>query len=162
MESTSIHLVQSAIARLLALFPANDFNPADIDEFNRQSDFEYEKIRDFIILHYYVNERDDSDFWRYCRTMSVPEALTRRIELFKSSGRVFRQTVEMFCELSWVEVLLGQGITPQAYDPLVDRMPEDEIAKRLESVRQVIERSVDYMPTHADFIAHNCKAEKMM
>jgi tryptophan 7-halogenase len=162
LESTSIHLVQSAIARILALFPSNNFNQADINEFNRQSDFEYEKIRDFIILHYYANERDDSEFWRYCRNMSVPEALSRRIELFKSSGRVFRQTVEMFSELSWVEVLLGQGITPQSYDRLVDRMPEDEIAQRLESVRQVISRSVDYMPTHADFIAHNCKAEKMM
>ena len=162
LESTSIYLVQSAIARLLALFPSTDFNQEDIDEFNRQSDFEYEKIRDFIILHYYANERDDSEFWRYCRTMSVPEALSRKINLFKSTGRVFRQTVEMFCELSWVEVLLGQGVIPQAYDPLVDRMSEDEIAQRLESVRQVIQRSVDYMPSHADFIAHNCKAEKMM
>jgi tryptophan halogenase len=162
LESTSIFLVQSAIARLLALFPSNDFNQEDIDEFNRQSDFEYEKIRDFIILHYYVNERDDSEFWRYCRNMPVPEALSRKINLFKSSGRVFRQTVEMFCELSWVEVLLGQGITPQSYDPLVDRMSEDEIAQRLESVRQVIQRSVDYMPSHAEFIAHNCKAEKEM
>jgi tryptophan halogenase len=158
LESTSIHLIQSAIARLLALFPSGSFDQEDIDEFNRQSDFEYEKIRDFLILHYHLNQRDDSEFWRYCRNMPVPETLTRKLNLFKTNGRIFRHTVEMFSELSWVEVMLGQGITPNSYNPLVDRMPENEIEQRVESVKQVIQRSVDYMPTHAQFIAENCKS----
>ena len=158
LESTSIHLIQSAIARLLALFPSGSFDQEDIDEFNRQSDFEYEKIRDFLILHYHLNQRDDSEFWRYCRNMPVPETLTRKLNLFKNNGRIFRHTVEMFSELSWVEVMLGQGITPNSYNPLVDRMPENEIEQRVESVKQVIQRSVDYMPTHAQFIAENCKS----
>ena len=158
LESTSIHLIQSGIARLMALFPSNKFEQDDIDEFNRQSDFEYEKIRDFLILHYHLNQRDDSEFWRYCRNMSVPETLTRKLNLFKTNGRVFRHTIEMFSELSWVEVMLGQGHIPDTYNTLVDRMPENEIEKRVESVKQVIQRSVDYMPKHAQFIAANCKA----
>ncbi len=161
LESTSIHLIQSSIGRLMSFFPNKSFDQEDIDEFNRQADFEFEKIRDFLILHYHATERDDSDFWNYCRTMSIPEALTQKIEQFKKNGRIFRNSNEMFSDLSWLEVMYGQGIRPQGYHPLVDRMPVDEIEKRLESVRRVIEKSVDFMPTHAQFIAENCQAKKI-
>jgi tryptophan 7-halogenase len=161
LESTSIHLVQSTIARLMSFFPNKNFDQEDIDEFNRQSDFEVEKIRDFLILHYHATERNDSDFWNYCRTMSIPDALKQKIEQFKKNGRVFRNSNEMFSSLSWLEVMHGQGIYPRAYHPLVDRMTKAEIAQRLESVKRVIDKSVDYMPTHAQFIKEHCKAEKM-
>jgi tryptophan halogenase len=161
LESTSIHLVQSSIARLMSFFPNKNFDQEDIDEFNRQADFEVEKIRDFLILHYHVTERDDSAFWNYCRTMSIPEALTQKMDQFKKNGRIYRNSSEMFNDLSWLEVMHGQGIRPQAYHPLVDRMPVEEISKRLESVKRVIDKSVDYMPTHAQFIAEHCKAGAM-
>lgn len=161
LESTSIHLVQSAIARFMTFFPNKNFDQEDIAEFNRQADFEFDKIRDFLILHYHATERDDSEFWRYCRNMSVPEGLTQKIEQFKKNGRIFRDNNEMFNDLSWLEVMHGQGIRPTAYHPLVDRMTKSEISKRLESVRRVIDKSVDYMPTHAEFIKQHCKAEKI-
>ena len=161
LESTSLHLVQSTIARLMSFFPNKYFDQEDIDEFNRQADFEFEKIRDFLILHYHATERNDSDFWNYCRTMSIPEALTQKIEQFKKNGRIYRNNTEMFNDLSWLEVMHGQGIHPRAYHPLVDRMTKDEIAQRLQGIRSVIEKSVDYMPTHAQFIAEHCKASKM-
>lgn len=161
LESTSIHLVQSAISRLMSFFPNKNFDQEDIDEFNRQSDFEVEKIRDFLILHYHATERDDSDFWNYCRTMSIPDALTQKIEQFKKNGRIYRNNNEMFNDLSWLEVMHGQGIRPRSFHPLVDRMSKDEIVKRLEGVKRVIDKSVDYMPTHEKFIEENCKAEKI-
>jgi tryptophan 7-halogenase len=161
LESTSIHLVQSTIARLMSFFPNKNFDQEDIDEFNRQADFEVEKIRDFLILHYHATERNDSAFWNYCRTMSIPDALAQKIEQFKKNGRIYRNSTEMFSDLSWLEVMHGQGIRPRAYHPLVDRMTKDEIAQRLDSVKRVIDKSVDYMPTHAQFIDEHCKAEKM-
>lgn len=161
LESTSIHLVQSSIARLMNFFPNKNFDQEDIDEFNRQADFEFEKIRDFLILHYHVTERDDSEFWRYCRNMNIPEALTQKIEQFKRNGRIYRNSSEMFNDLSWLEVMHGQGIRPQSYHPLVDRMSLADIQQRLEGVKRVIDKSVDYMPSHAQFIAEHCKAEKV-
>lgn len=161
LESTSIHLVQSAIARLMSFFPNKNFDEEDVDEFNRQADFEYEKIRDFLILHYHATERTDSDFWNYCRTMEIPEALTQKIEQFKKNGRIYRNSVEMFNDLSWMEVMHGQGIRPRSYHPLVDRMTDEEIIARMEGIHRVIQKSVDVMPTHAQFIAEHCKAEKM-
>lgn len=161
LESTSIHLVQSAIARLMSFFPNKNFDAEDVDEFNRQADFEYEKIRDFLILHYHATERTDSDFWNYCRTMEIPEALTQKIEQFKKNGRIYRNSVEMFNDLSWMEVMHGQGIRPRSYHPLVDRMTDEEIIARMEGIHRVIQKSVEVMPTHAQFIAEHCKAEKM-
>lgn len=162
LESTSIHLVQAAIARLLNFFPNKNFDQEDIDEFNRQSHFEFDRIRDFLILHYHATERTDSDFWNYCRTMSIPDTLTQKIEQFKKNGRIFRTNNEMFNDLSWLEVMHGQGIRPNAYHPLVDVLSEEEIERRLVSVKSVINRSVEVMPTHEEFIAEHCPAKKMM
>lgn len=162
LESTSLHLVQSTIARLMSFFPNKHFDQEDIDEFNRQSHFEIDRIRDFLILHYYATTRDDSDFWNYCRTMSVPEELTQKIEQFKKNGRIYRNSGEMFNDLSWLEVMLGQGIRPRSYHPIVDMMPKDELLRRMENIKSVIGRSVEVMPSHAEFIAEHCKAEKEM
>lgn len=161
LESTSIHLVQAGIARLMSLFPNRDFAQADIDEYNRQTHFDFDSIRDFLIAHYCITERDDSEFWNYCRTMSIPEPLQRKIDLYRNNGRIFREGDELFNDLSWLEVMHGQRLKPQGYHPIVDTLPKEEIARRLEAVRSVVERSVDYMPKHSEFIAKHCKAKPM-
>lgn len=158
LESTSIHLVQSAIERLIGLFPDKHFSQEAIDEYNQQTHFEVDRIRDFIILHYHATQREDSLFWNDCRTMSIPPELTQKINLFKSTGRIFRNSAEMFSELSWLEVMHGQGIRPRAYHPIVDALPKDELLWRVASIKSVIDRSVEVMPTHAQFIEKYCKA----
>jgi tryptophan halogenase len=161
LESTSIYLVQSALARLVTLFPSKAFHQQDIDEYNRQTNFESEKIRDFLILHYCATERSDSPFWNDCRTMAIPDALAEKIELYKTHGRIFRNAVEMFADQSWVAVMTGQRIYPSHYHPLVDRLSVEEIAQRLTSIKQVIGQAVAVMPSHADFIARYCRAPSM-
>ncbi|WP_374275185.1 tryptophan halogenase family protein [Brevundimonas sp.] len=158
LESTSIHLIQSSIIRLVRLLPDAGFDPANIAEFNRQSDFEYERIRDFIILHYKATERDDTPFWDYVRTMDVPETLERKIELFQANGRIFREDEELFAEESWIQVLLGQGVVPRGYDPLVDVKTPAQIDEYLGNVEAVIRKCVAVMPSHADFVARVCPA----
>ncbi|MEO8547419.1 MAG: tryptophan halogenase family protein [Sphingomicrobium sp.] len=159
LESTSIHLVQSAAIRLVRLFPNRGFDPAVIDEFNRQSDFEWERVRDFIILHYKASERDDTPFWRYCRDMEVPSTLQRKIDLFRSSGRIFREDEELFSEESWIQVFLGQGVIPTDHDPLVELKSDPQIAKYLGNIAMTIRKCVDVMPPHDEFIDKYCKAE---
>lgn len=158
LESTSIHLIQSAISRLIAFFPDQGFSQADTDEFNRQADFEFERIRDFIILHYKATARNDSPFWDYCRTMDIPESLRAKIDLYRSRGRIFREGFDFFAEPSWLQVLHGQGIEPKSYNPLVDLLSEKEIAEYLAQIQAVIQKCVGVMPTHADFVAASCKA----
>ena len=133
---------------------------AEVDQYNRVSQFEYERIRDFIILHYRATERDDSPLWNYCRTMSVPDTLTHKMALFRANGRVFRENDELFAEESWLQVMLGQHITPRGYDPMVDLRTPTEITSYLENIRTVIRRCVSVMPTHAEFIAGHCAAGK--
>jgi tryptophan 7-halogenase len=156
LESTSIHLIQNTIARLTTFFPFERFDDADVNEFNRQSDFEFESIRDFLILHYKATQRDDSEFWNYCRLMPIPDSLQRKIDLFAANGRVFRENAELFSEISWAEVFLGQNIMPRGYHPLVDTLPESRIEEFLGNVRQTIRRCVDNMPAHADYVAEQC------
>jgi tryptophan halogenase len=156
LESTSIHLIQSSIARLTAFFPHAGFDQTDIDEFNAHSHFEFDRIRDFLILHYHATERDDTPFWDYCRTMDIPESLQRRMALFRSNGRVFREGNEMFAEPSWVQVMHGQRMRVSGYHPLVDLYSEEKISEYLGNIRGVIGNCVKAMPTHQDFIARNC------
>ena len=158
LESTSIHLIQSAIARLVQLFPTRAFRQADIDEYNRKSEFEVELIRDFLILHYRQTARDDSPFWNYCRSMELPETLRRKIALFEGDGRIFRENSEMFSEASWFQVMVGQGLWPQGYHALADAHDEAKIAAHLEQIRAVIARCVEMMPTHEQYIAATCRA----
>ncbi len=156
LESTSIHLIQSAIARLTAFFPHTGFDQIDIDTFNAHSDFEFDKIRDFLILHYYATERDDTPFWNYCRTMDIPDSLRERMALFRSNGRVFREGNEMFAEVSWLQVMHGQRVRPAHYHPLVDVYPEAKVEEFVAGVRGVIDKCVSVMPTHDAFIAKHC------
>jgi tryptophan halogenase len=158
LESTSIYLIQSAIARLINLFPDSTFNPVTIERYNAQSAFEVERIRDFIILHFCATERDDSAFWNYCRTMELPEPLVETIRLFRDSGRFYRNAEEMFALTSWVEVMIGQRIIPRSWHPLVDQLSDAQLRELLESVRGVISTCVDAMPMHAQFIARCCAA----
>jgi tryptophan halogenase len=158
LESTSLHLIQSAIVRMVRLLPDAGFAQAGIDEFNRQTDFEYERIRDFIILHYKATERDDTPFWRYCRDMDVPSSLQRKIDLFAANGRIFREDEELFAEESWIQVFLGQGITPRGYDPLVDIKSDAQNTEYLNDIEMVIGKCVKTMPTHADYVARTCPA----
>jgi tryptophan halogenase len=159
LESTSIHMIQSTIARLVSFFPDQGFSQTDIDEFNRQADFEYERIRDFIILHYKASERTDSPFWLYCRDMEVPATLKAKMDLFQSRGRIVRENNELFSEVGWLQVMHGQGLRPQSYNPLVDLMGEQEILNYLGEIEDVIQKCADYMPTHVDFIKANCAAK---
>ena len=159
LESTSIHMIQRSIVRLMQMFPLQGFSTADIREFNEQTVFEVENIRDFIILHYCVTEREDSPFWRYCKHMALPDSLAHRIALFKESGRVFKKASELFGENSWVQVMLGQGLMPEQYHPIVDLMEQTELQQFLSQIEQRTARQVQQLPTHHDFVQHHCSAK---
>lgn len=158
LESTSIYLVQSGIQRLLGLFPDHGFDPLLERQFNEESAFEYESTRDFLILHYCATRRNDSAFWDYCRTMSIPDTLQRKIDMFRSGGRYFRTGDEFFALPSWVQVMLGQGIVPAGYHPIVDDMPEQALVEHVARVHRSIADSVAAMPRHQDFIDRHCRA----
>ena len=158
LESTSIYLIQSGIARLIQMLPDRHMNPALRNRFNAEAAFEMERIRDFLILHYHATQRRDSAFWQYCGTMSIPDSLASVIELFRDSGRFYRNGDEMFALTSWVQVMLGQGIMPRAWHPMVDLVPEPEIGRLAESVRGVIAACVSAMPDHEAFIERCCGA----
>ena len=160
LESTGLHLIQSSIARLMALFPHTGFDQIDIDTFNRQSKSEYEYIRDFIILHYKQTDRDDSEFWRHCRDMEIPQRLQDKMALYASNGRIFREDTELFNETSWLAVMNGQGLIPQSYHPLVNIHSDQEIERRLKHIHSVIQKSVETMPMQKDFINKFCKADE--
>ncbi|GAA0340979.1 tryptophan 7-halogenase [Bowmanella denitrificans] len=160
LESTSIHLIQRSIVRLLQLLPYASVEQCDIDEFNRQTEHEVNNIRDFIILHYHVTNRTDSKFWQHCRQMAVPDSLRHRIELFKRTGRVFKVPDELFAENSWIQVMMGQGLTPQQYHPIVDMMSEQELRDFLAHIKSNVSRFVAQLPPHHNFIRHYCPAAK--
>jgi len=160
LESTSIHLIHMAVARILDFFPDAGFDPADIAEYNALTTTEYERIRDFLILHYKLTRRDDSPFWNYCREMPVPDSLRRKMELFASQGRVIRHSDELFAEVSWIQVMVGQGLLPRGYHPFADQLPAGELRDYLANVAQVVSRCAQAMPPHADFIATHCAASR--
>ena len=153
IESTSIHLIQTAIHRLLAMFPATGFSAADITEYNRQSRFEYEDVRDFIIAHYKVTRRTGDPFWDHVREMEVPDSLAERLELFRSSGRFFKRGAqELFAEESWVQILIGQGFEMNP-DPVTRFVPEDEVIGFLNDIEEVVTDVAATMPDHGEFVA---------
>jgi tryptophan halogenase len=158
LESTSIHLVQSAAIRLVRLFPDEKTDQATIDEFNRQCDFEWERIRDFIVLHYWANRREGA-FWEYCQNMELPATLQRKIDLWRSNGRIFREDDELFSEESWIQVFIGQGIMPKSYDPLVAIKSDAQIEQFLGNIASTIDRCVEVMPAHDEYVAQYCPAE---
>jgi tryptophan 7-halogenase len=158
LESTSIHLIQTGILRIVSLFPDMGFDPAVIAEYNRQTDTEYADIRDFIIAHYKITNREDTPFWAYCKHMDLPDSLKSRLDLFKSSARFFkRNEIELFREESWVQVLIGQGIEAR-YDPSVDLISDAEAAGFLKDIEGVIADTVRRLPSHDDVIARNFRS----
>lgn len=159
LESTSIHLIQSAIARLLTNFPDKAFNQHDIDYYNRRTIGEFEQIRDFLILHYKATERDDSPFWNYCRTMSIPQTLEDRIAIFKENARLYRHDNELFSETSWLAVLLGQNVTPQRHHPIADILPDEELDSRMQHIAAVMRTCLARMPLHQEFIDKHCRSK---
>jgi len=158
LESTSIHLIQSAISRLLQLLPGRTISDADRSEYNRQTDFEMERVRDFLILHYALNQRPEP-FWQACRTMTLPDTLRHKLELFATNGRIVREHEELFTEVGWLQVLVGQGAEPQGYHPLADAIEPGELAEYMHTIEALYAREAEAMPRHEDFIARYCGAQ---
>jgi tryptophan halogenase len=158
LESTSIHLIQRAVLRLIRMLPAGPVSPRDIDEFNDQQLTDMEQIRDFLILHYKVTNRRDSAFWRHCADMAIPPSLAHKIDLFRETGRVFRKNEELFVENSWVQVMMGQGITPRAHHPIAGKLRPEELDQFLTMLRDSVSRTVAGLPDHQAYIASYCGA----
>ncbi len=157
LESTSIWLIQAAIIELLRTFPDQGFAAVDIDSFNEVMASRFEQVRDFLILHYYRVERGDSDFWNACRTMSIPDSLACRIELFEKRGHVVYSNDELFIEGNWLSVLLGQNVIPKTWDPRVDCIARDELQKRLELMKSMVSKAAQMMPHHAETLTAHCR-----
>jgi tryptophan halogenase len=152
LESTSIHLIQVAITTLLELFPHRGCEQADQDEYNRVMDLEFERIRDFLVLHYHANQRDDSEFWKDRRDKPIPDSLAWKMELFRERGVVASYKDGFFKEPSWVAVYLGQNIVPEGYDPLVEAIDPARSAQMMADLKASVARTVDAMPAHEDFL----------
>ena len=152
LESTSIHLIQSSIARLLQMLPGKACEEAVRDEFNRQARFEWERIRDFLILHYVANGRTSEPFWDRCRAMQIPETLAAKIALYRASGTIHREHEELFTEPGWLQVLTGQGIVPGSYNTIADQMPAAQLSSMLERIASRNRQTVQSMADHADFL----------
>ena len=160
IESTSIHLIQRNLVRLLQMFPNDGICQSDVDEYNQQTSVEMVHIRDFIILHYCVTKRDDSPYWRACREMEIPDSLHHRIELFRQTGRVFRLSNELFQENSWIQVMLGQGMLPEQHHPTADLMGDVELGHFLNGMKYKIEQTVKKLPQHQQYLQQYCGARK--
>ena len=160
LESTSIHLVQAAITKFLDYFPGRHPDPVLIDRFNEEMKFQYETIRDFIIAHFKVTEREDTEFWRYCKHMSIPDTLAEKLELFRTRGEVKPRWADIFSEVSWFAILYGQGIVPQGHHPIADAMSDDDLQVTLSRIRAAIKQRVDALPSHGDFIRSCCAAQQ--
>ncbi|KPW03164.1 tryptophan halogenase family protein [Pseudoalteromonas sp. P1-11] len=158
LESTSIHLIQSAVTRLIKLFPHNGISDALVTEFNKQSVIEIEHIRDFIILHYTLTAREDSPFWRQCKQMDIPDSLAHKLKLFKQTGKVVRENDELFAEVAWQQVFIGQGLIPEDYNCIVDSLSSEQLNDLFSTLKTLITSTVDQLPTHKDFLAKIKKA----
>jgi len=162
LESTSIHLIQSHVSRLIQLFPRRGEPSAMRDEYNRRCAAEFAQIRDFLILHYHQTAREDTEFWRYCKHMAVPDSLTAKIALFAASGRVGRDVDDLFRDASWVQVMLGQGIMPADYDPMADQIAPAQLNEFLANLKTLITRAVASLPTHEQYLARHCPVDERL
>jgi tryptophan halogenase len=156
LESTSIHLIHTGINKLIAVLSLDGITQTQEDSFNRLTAKEYNRIRDFLILHYNATARDDSEFWNYVRTMEVPETLTEKIELFRANGQIFREEDELFTETSWAAVMMGQGIQMAGHNPVADSMSPTTIKGELDEMEKSIRFLVENMPLHGDYLAKYC------
>ena len=153
LESTSIHLIQTAVNRLIDLLPAGETSEAVRNEYNRRAAFEMERIRDFIILHYHSNQRIGEPFWDGLRAMSVPESLQAKINLFRSSGRIFPDADELFDQRGWSQVMIGQNIVPEGWHPAADALSEDKLAQFLNGLESAHIEEASRLPDHGAFVA---------
>ncbi|MGH8201504.1 MAG: tryptophan halogenase family protein [Steroidobacteraceae bacterium] len=151
LESTSIHLIQTGIGRLFALFPDRDFDPAVSAEYNRLTALEYERVRDFLLLHYAASRRDDAPFWRHCRAMSLPATLQYKWDLFRTTGRIAMLDEESFKPANWLAIYTGMGVWPQRHEPVVDLLAPAATA-RLEAMREAVRAAVETLPAHATYL----------
>ena len=158
LESTSIHLVNTGINKLIALLSLDGITQAQEDAFNRLTGKEYERIRDFLILHYNATSRADSPFWNYTRTMAVPDSLTEKVELFRQNGQIFREDDELFTETSWAAVMMGQGISMEGHNAMADGLHKPSTAQELDAIEQSIRFVVQNMPAHGDYLKGYCAA----
>ena len=158
LESTSLHLIQTGITRLLALFPDRNIDPLAAAEYNRLTELEYETIRDFLVLHYCATERGDESLWRECAAMSVPESLQYKIDHFRAYGRLVSTGIELFQNPSWLAVFIGQFVDPEHYDPLVDQRSRVDARRHLESLHRVMGEAAASLPLHHQYIDRHCRA----
>ncbi len=154
LESTSIHLIQQAIVWLISLFPTDGIDKSLINRFNQQMTVETETIRDFIVLHYHLQERDDHEFWRYLREMKISDRLQQILEMFNSNGTIIEEQDDLFAENSWVQVMMGQGITPKQYHPIVDMMSDRDLNTFMRQQEQNVQSQISNLPMHTQFIQH--------
>ena len=161
LESTSINIIESAVGWLVQYFPDRDFRPELAAEFNRLISERYEFVRDFIILHYKLTNRNDSEFWRYCADMPIPDTLRHQIDLFRETGRVVIHDPQGFNVASHVSILMGLGITPKSNDPFVDMTDFRQLHAHFWNLRKAIARAVEGMPDHAQFVQKHVAAAAM-
>ena len=159
LESTSIHLIQKGLTHLLNFFPDREFAPVVADEFNRVAICEYERVRDFIILHYKATERRDAPLWDYCGNMDIPETLTYKLRQFRNSGRVVKYGGDLFATPNWLAVFMGQEIWPDRYDTLSDQRDAGDVRADLARIRNSIRAAAEAAPRHEEYIAQHCRNE---
>lgn len=159
LESTSIHLINTGINKLVALLSLNGITQTQEDAFNRLTAKEYTRIRDFLVLHYNATSRDDSEFWNHCRTMQVPDTLTEKVDLFRMNGQIFREDDELFTETSWAAVMMGQGITMGGHNAVADTLDSAATRKEFDEMEQSIRYVVQNMPMHGDYLGKYCPAQ---
>ncbi|NNU15474.1 tryptophan 7-halogenase [Parvularcula sp. ZS-1/3] len=152
LESTSIHLIQTAIARLMTNFPDRLFNEHDIEYYNQRTLLEYEQVRDFLVLHYNATQRDDTPFWNYCRTMELPETLKQRMDIYSENGRLYRHDNELFGDTSWFAVFEGQNVRPKRYHPFINRLSDAELDHRMTEMRRATQKCMDAFEDHSTYL----------
>ena len=155
LESTSIHIIQSNVGRLVDLFPDASLDPVTIAEYNRVTTTEYDLIRDFLILHYKQTQRDDTPFWRHCRDMEVPDSLTHKIALFARNGHLYRDADDLFREASWIQVMLGQNVEPRGWHRQADSLTDAQLSQFMGDVQTLVGNAVAPLPDHGDFVARH-------
>ena len=158
LESTSIHLAQMGIQRLINLWPGNGYNPAETVHYNTLMTADYERVRDFIILHYHATQRRDTEFWQYVSNMAIPDTLQAKIDIFRSSGRIIPAPEDLFAAHSWLAVMLGQGIQPQHYDTLVNRIPQNALLQNMQQLKQAVSKTAAALPSHQHYLNQHCAA----
>lgn len=158
LESTSIHLIYEAIANFLGLFPTKQIHQQVIDKYNQLQIRNFTNVRDLLVFHYWANRRSGSEFWSHCRGLDLSERLRSKVELYRSSGRIFREDNELFSDISWISVFLGQGVETVRYSPIADTVPAQELSQRMVEIKEVVANSATSMPSHGDYVDKYCKS----